>query len=379
MKIAYCIPSIHHPSGIERVVLLKANHFADIFGYEVYIITTDGKDQEIYYPVSPKVKLIHLDINFYTIYRVPFIRRVWGYFLKQRIHKKRLKEVLFEIKPDIAISVLFREVKIITSIKDGSRKLGEFHFHKNAYPDPEMTHDLPIIKNLYHILMRRLLVYHVKLLDQFIVLTHQDRKQWSKLMDRITVISNPISFFPDQVSDCRSHKVIAVGRYCNQKGYDLLIKAWKLVSEKHPNWILQVYGGGEKEHFQPMVESLGLTQTCILESAVHNIDEKYRESSIHVLSSRDEGFGMVILEAMACGLPVVSFDCMCGPGEIIKNGEDGFLVEPENINELAEKIIYLIENEEIRIRMGQQARKNVERFKIEHVAQQWKDLFESIR
>ena len=246
MKIAYCIPSIYHPSGIERVVLLKANYFADVFGYDMYIITTDGKDKKTHYPVSPKVKQIHLDINFEELYRRPFIKRALGYYWRQRIHKKRLKKVLSEIKPDITISVLFREVKIINSIKDGSRKIGEFHFNKNAYPDPEMPDNPPFTKKVFNILMKRLLDYQVKKLDRFVVLTGQDSMKWSHLVDQITVIPNPLSFLPDQVSDFRSHKVIAVGRYCNQKGYDMLIKAWKLVSETHPDWLLQIFGGGEK-------------------------------------------------------------------------------------------------------------------------------------
>jgi len=363
---------------MERVVLLKANYFAEEFGYDVYIITTDDRDQKTYFPLSPKVKWIQLNINFNELFREPILKRVWIYFWKQRIHKKRLKKVLCEIKPDVAISLLFREVRIITSIKDGSRKMGEFHFSKKAYPDPEMHEKSPFIKRVLNNVMRRLLVYHLKKLDRFVVLTQQDSRQWSDTVKRITSIPNPISFFPDQVSDCRSRKVIAVGRYCRQKGYDILFEAWKIVSEKHPDWLLQIYGVGDKKSYQSLVDSLGITKSCILESVIPNIDEKYRESSIHVLSSRIEGFGMVILEAMACGLPVVSFDCECGPNEIIKNGEDGFIVEFGNIHELSEKIIYLIENEEFRIQMGQQARKNVERFKIEHVAQQWKNLFESI-
>ena len=114
-----------------------------------------------------------------------------------------------------------------------------------------------------------------------------------------------------------------------------------------------------------------------IEEVRQNIVEKYCESSIFVLSSRFEGFGMVIIEAMACGVPPVSFTCPCGPKDIITDGKDGLLVENGDIEGLADKICYLIEHEDVRRKMGIQARTDVERFKIEHIAREWKKLFET--
>jgi glycosyltransferase involved in cell wall biosynthesis len=147
---------------------------------------------------------------------------------------------------------------------------------------------------------------------------------------------------------------------------------------KHPDWILRIYGDGMREQLQQQIDSLGITASCILEPTVSNIVDKYCESSIFALSSRFEGFGMVIIEAMACGVPPVSFTCPCGPRDIISDGKDGLLVEDGNIEQLAEKISYLIENEDIRKKMGQQARMDVQRFRIENIAEQWKQLFESL-
>ena len=118
--------------------------------------------------------------------------------------------------------------------------------------------------------------------------------------------------------------------------------------------------------------------TLYLEEQTPDIIRNYCRSSIFVLSSRYEGFGMVITEAMSCGVPPVSFTCPCGPRDIIDDGKNGLLVENGNIEMLAEKICYLIENDEISRKMGQQARIDVERFKIEQIAEQWKQLFESL-
>ena len=158
----------------------------------------------------------------------------------------------------------------------------------------------------------------------------------------------------------------------------MLIKAWKIVSEQHPDWTLRIYGDGFREELQKLIDGLGISRSCILEHTVSNIVDKYCESSIFALSSRYEGFGMVLVEAMVCGVPPVSFACPCGPRDIIDDGNDGLLVPKENINKLAEKIGYLISHENIRKEMGQRARIHVERFKIDHIASQWKEHFNSL-
>jgi len=221
------------------------------------------------------------------------------------------------------------------------------------------------------------LIKELKKIDTFVVLSHEDKLKWREL-ENITVIHNPLSFFSEKTSDCNAKQVIAVGRYVPQKGFDILINAWNIVSQKHPEWILRIYGDGMRKELEEQIYSLRISNSCFLEHSVSNIADKYCESSIFVLSSRYEGFGMVITEAMACGVPAVSFACPCGPKDIIKNGIDGLLVENGNIQELADKICYLIEHEDVRKEMGKQARINVERFKIENIAMKWKELFDSL-
>lgn len=375
-KIAYCIPGLYYPSGMERALTLKANYLAAQKGkYEVYIIITEGRDKPPYYTLAPEVRLVQLDIRFDDLYTVPFFKKITGYFRKQKLFRKRLTECLQQIRPDITISLLRREINFINKINDGSIKLGEIHFSRTNYRDFKNNHLPAFLQKAVAHYWTSQLIRELKKLKRFIVLSEEDKIKWTEL-NNVSVIYNPLSFYPESVSDCSNKKVIAVGRYMPQKGFDLLIACWKMVSEKHPDWTLSIYGDGMREELQVQINSLNLQKSCFLEHAVTNITDKYLESSIFVLSSRYEGFGMVIIEAMACGLPPVSFTCPCGPRDIIQDGEDGLLAENGNITHLAEKICYLIEHEDERKRLGQVARRNVERFKIENIGRQWEQLFE---
>jgi len=377
MKIAYCLPSLYISGGMERVLTIKANYFADIFKYEVFIILTDGKDKKPYFPLSPKIHVIHLDLNYDHLYGQPLLKRTFRYFLKQRRFKNRLTKCLIDIKPDITVSMLRRDINFINSIHDGSKKIGEIHINKDNFRDFKGKDGVSFIKKKLAKLWMNQLVQELKKLDQFVVLSDEDKNKWHEL-DNVLVISNPLPFFPKQTAECVNRQALAVGRFAYEKGYDLLIEAWSIVAAKHPDWIIRVFGDGDKKQYQEQIDRLNLQETCILESATPNIIDKYLESSLFVLSSRFEGFGMVIAEAMACGIPVVSFACPWGPIHIIDDNKDGFLIEPGNEKKLADKIIYLIEHEEERKVMGQNARLNSERFRIEKIAEQWKTLFENL-
>lgn len=376
MKIAYCTPSLYIPGGVERILTTKVNYLADMSGYDIYIILTDGKGKEPYYKLSKKVHLINLDINFEELWGLSFIKKGMTYLRKQRIYKKALRDVLFEIRPDITVSLLRREINFITSINDGSMKFGELHVNRKNYRNFE-DNERNFIKDIFARLWMRQLVGKLKRLDRFIVLSKEDKHNWKELKN-VTVISNPIPFNTDKYSDMSTKNIIAVGRFVYQKGFDLLLKAWQKVLTKHQDWHLYIYGKGDKTQYLKYAHEHKLTNLH-LEEAVPNIIDKYCNSSIFVLSSRFEGFGLVLAEAMSCGLPSVSFACPCGPRDIITDGEDGLLVPSENTDELAQKICYLIENEDIRSGMGEKARANMQRFKEESIMKQWITLFNSIQ
>ena len=377
MKIAYCIPALYNPSGMERVLTMKANYLA-LQGYEIHIILTDGGDKPPYFPLEKSVQVRQLDIDFEEPYHHPFWHRVWLYQKKMKALKKQLNACLCELKPDITVSLLRRDVNVINQMTDGSPKVGEIHFDRLHYRHFTASWMPTFIYSYVQKWWMGKLIRELKKLDKFVVLTHEDAAFWPEL-NNVIVVPNPTSFFPDTVSDCTRKQVIAAGRYVNQKGFDRLISAWQKVSSRHPDWVLKIYGdGGGRESLQQQITELGLNENCILEHSVSDIAVKFQESSIFVLSSRYEGFGLVIVEAMSCGLPVVSFACHCGPRDIITEETDGFLVPEGDIDGLAEKINLLIEEDHFRKNMGKMARLKAENYKMEKVGVQWTALFESL-
>ncbi|MEL5896305.1 glycosyltransferase family 4 protein [Bacteroides sp. GD17] len=377
VKIAYCIPALYYPSGMERVLTMKANFLAR-HGYEVHIIVTDGGDKSPAFPLETSIKVHQLDIDFEEPYHYPFVRRVWLYRKKMRVFRKELDACLHRIKPDITVSLLRRDINIINRMTDGSVKIGEIHFdrlHYRHFSAPWMPYFL------YCFIQRRwmaALIHELKKLSRFVVLTHEDAAYWPEL-ENVMVIPNPSSFFPEEQSECTAKQVIAVGRYVSQKGFDRLINAWQLVADRHPDWQLKIYGDGAmRTQLERQITALCLQDSCFLEGTVSDIDQKMRESSIFVLSSRFEGLSMVLIEAMACGLPVVAFACHCGPRDVISDGVDGYLVEDGNISALASRINELIENENMRQALGRNARKKALNYDMMSVGTLWMKLFDEL-
>ena len=372
MRIVYYLPSLYAPGGLERIITFKANYFAEhCEGYEVYVVTSEQIGRKPHFELSSKVKHIDLNVPFDWPFNQSHIEKLLKYPFRYYKFRKRFTQLLMELRPDITLSTIRRELKFIHRIGDGSAKIGEFHVTRYSYGFEKGRFLGKTIQKHWE----KKWVQNLKHLDKLVVLTHEEADFWPEL-NNVHVIHNPIITPTKGQSDCMAQQVIAAGRYAPQKGFDLLIEAWNIVHRKHPSWVLRIYGDGSlRGAFQQRINELGMTDTCILEPTVPNIADKYCESSVFVLSSRFEGFGMVITEAMACGVPPVSFACPCGPRDIIDDGKDGLLAENGNIEQLAEKISYLIEHEDIRKKMGRQAKVNAERFMMTNIAEQWKQLF----
>jgi glycosyltransferase involved in cell wall biosynthesis len=286
-------------------------------------------------------------------------------------------DYLMSVHPDITVSICRREINFITDIQDGSKKIAEIHFARPFYRKFQKSFFPEFLNEWISKQWIGSFVKNLKRLDKFVVLTEEDSLNWPEL-NNLVVIPNFVSSTTILRSSLSNKRVIAVGRYSWQKGFDMLIEAWKVVNTCHPDWQLDIYGSGDNTLYQKQADSFGLSSVVTCHGPVENVNEKYSESSLFVLSSRYEGFGLVLVEAMGVGLPVVSFACPCGPRDIVKDGETGILVSPSDVKGLAEKICFLIEHQDVRQSMGERAVVRAKMFSQEQVMQQWIESFESL-
>ena len=376
-KIVYCTPALYSAGGKERVVAAKANYFAEQFGYDVTIIVTDGNGGNSFFPLSPKVKVINFGLNFEELWNIPFSQKVYLYIKKQLKYSRLLKQELLRIKPDITITTLRREINFINSVKDGSRKIGELHLSRANYRDGEDS-GLNPFKWLFYKWWKKSVVCNFQQLDRFVVLTEAAVHEWPELSN-VQMIPDPLSLNSVIRNSLDSKRIIAVGRYSFEKGYDLLLKIWSIVEKRFEDWQLDIFGMGDPTPYVKMMDDLSIDKKrCRLNSSVVNVETEYLKSSILVQPSRTEGFGLAVIEAMACGLPVVSFDCENGPRSIISDGEDGFLVTPNDIDAFVEKLTLLMNDDNLRKQMGEKGNQKSERYSIDKIALQWRQLFDDL-
>ena len=215
-------------------------------------------------------------------------------------------------------------------------------------------------------------------LDRLVVLTSDAASEWPELTN-ITMIPDPLPIKVNNRSPLASKRVITIGRYSYEKGYDLLLRVWSIVEKKCTDWQLDVFAMGDPTPYVKIMDELSIDKKrCHLNSSVVDVESEYINSSILVQPSRTEGFGLVLVEAMACGLPVISFDCENGPRSIITEGEDGFLVNPYDVDSFAERLVQLMNDNELRYKMGEKGQKKSQLYQIDSVGRQWKQLFDEI-
>lgn len=369
MRLMFCIKQIDNPGGMEKVLIERCNYFIkkDV---EIAIVVTDGLSYNSFFYIDNQIKIKNLDINYSQDKEKNIFFRIFNFFFKQQKHKKRLRKFISEYKPDIITSFGNEDKYLLNKINYKCKKILEHHFEKN-FLLRKGEKGLHKLKNIY------LTKKEEKLLnkyDEFLVLTKEDKEQWNN--EKIKVIYNPISFYPEKKASLENKKVISVGRLEYQKGYDILIDVWKKVIEQKKDWILEIYGDGIlKKELEEKIQELNLSKNLFLKGKEKNIEKRYLESSIYLMTSRFEGMPMVLLEAQSYGLPIVSFDCPCGPRDIITDSRDGFICKFGDIDTMVKKLIYLMNYEKERKEFGNRARKNVKQFEKEKIMKEWEKLY----
>lgn len=375
--IVFCTPALYSAGGVERVVSYKASYFAEQLGYDVTIIVTEGKGRDCYFPLSDKVKVINFELGFEALWQASFVKKIILYLTKQRQYKKLLKRELMCIRPDFTITTLRREINFLSDIPDGSKKIGELHVDRANYRNFATNKQNPI-KQVFSRWWSNSLLDHIRRLDKMVLLTDSAMYDWPELDNKIK-ISDPLPFLIDEKSSLLCKRIISIGRFDYEKGNDLLLQVWKKVEKQMPDWQLDIYGNGNREPYLLQMRQLEIDSSrCHLYEPINDVKKEYLNSSVFVLPSRYEGFGLVLIEAMACGVPVVSFDCENGPRSIITNGADGFLIPTFDIDAFADKLLLLMRDENLRRQMGEKAQKSAAKYDIDSIGLQWKQLFDEL-
>lgn len=363
MKLLYITNQICGAAGLERVLSIKASYLADKLDYEVHILTLNQRDNPLFYNFSNK--LIYHDI----VQNGNIVNSTFQYL-------KGIREIVKKINPEI-ISVCDDGLKgffVPFFIKKPCPMIYERHVSKQV----EVKNDK---KNYFSSLFQKakytLMQFGAKKFDAFVVLTNGNLNEWE--LKNILVISNPLPFLPKAPSKLNNKTVLAVGRQSYQKGYDRLLESWQKVTEKHSDWKLEIYGKIDNSlNLKATASKLGISDYVNFYKPIKNIEDKYKEASIYVMSSRFEGFGMVLIEAMSYGLPCVSFDCPHGPSDIISQYEDGLLVKNNDIESFAKSINELIENTQLREEIGKKAEVKAKKYLPEKIMKEWDTLFKSL-
>lgn len=376
MRIVYNIAGMYRPSGMERVLADKAN-WLTAHGHEVFIFTTEQKGRPIVFPLDKSIRVVDFGIGYEDNNGSSLWDKIIHYPGKQRKHRKALAKALMEIHPDITISMFCNEVNFLPSIKDGSHKLLEVHFSRFKRLQYGREGLWAIVDRFRSWQEEK----QIKKYERFVVLTEEDKNNWGE-SNQIVHIPNFVSFHNQSPATLDTRIVMAIGRFTHQKGLERLIEAWYLVITrlgKDSGWILSLVGDGElREELQSQISRLGLTDSVILGHSELDMEKVYRGSSILALSSRYEGFGLVLIEAQAFGVPAVAFACQCGPRDIITDGENGILVPEGDVVGLADGLIKLMTDDDLRKRMGRNAWENAFRWEAGPIMEQWMKLFEEV-
>lgn len=355
MHIVFLLHDIHFGGGGERVTVNIANRLVED-GYQVTIVSLSSCKSSNIFTLDNRIAIKYLNFHFENGFNLP--QKIASVF-KVGSHFRQYTDqtVILGIGtyPSLLLALLSKRENIKT--------IGCQH---NSYV---------AVKHLWSFL--RQLFFHR--LSALVSLTEQDLPKLKKLNPNSYVIPNSVSFIPDKSAQLDNKIILAIGRMDYNKGYDLLLDVFEKLTLSHPDWNLRIIGDGPlKEKIISRVEVSGLTNNVEILPATNQIIDHYLQSSIYLMTSRTEGLPMVLLEAMACGLPIVSFNCETGPSDIITNNKNGYLIDCFNVEEMTEKVAILCADPEKRKKFGDYGRESIKRFLPEEIALKWDMLFRKI-
>lgn len=371
--LCFVIGNYNNGGGTERVLSEVANGLVE-HDYKVTILSL-GRGLSPRFSTDEQIYLRELNIarnarkkkekqNFFAS-EIQYL--IWKQRLRKNIYKK-IYSTLQEIGPDVVIAV---DIILYEYIEYSRRKLG---FKAIAWEHFCLEGRNGVFLNWSRYLATRYA-------DRVVVLSNSDLEAYQKKYPnarKLQCIYNPITYTPRYNADMENHVIVAAGRLVNEKGFDLLIDVWSQLGDQIGDWELRIYGEGvERKKLQTMIEERSLKNISLCGFS-HNLRDDLAKASIFACSSRLEGWGLVLIEALSNGIPCVSFNCKVGPKEIIDDGVNGILVPSENTGIFAKKLLLLMRDDELRHRYSSNAHKDLYKFSKSEIVGQWKALIETI-
>ncbi|MFF2508594.1 glycosyltransferase family 4 protein [Streptomyces sp. NPDC058067] len=378
MQISFLIHNAYGIGGTIRTTYNLANTLAEQHDVEVVSVLRH-RDQPVFRP-DPRVRVRHLvdirkgapgyegDSPEYRTPATTFPRAEGRYDQYNALTDRRIAEHLGSVDADVVVGTRpGLNVHLARQTRRGPIRVGQEHLTLDSHTPA----------------LRRQLRAVYPRLDALTTTTEADARAYRAKMRlpgvRIEAVPNPVPAPGLEPADGSGKWVVAAGRLAPVKRYDLLVRAFDQVRAERPDWRLRIYGSGkQKDKLRALIDELGLYNHVFLMGPAHPIEPEWAKGSIAAVTSSLESFGMTIVEAMRCGLPVVATDCPHGPGEIIDNGVDGRLVEVGNVEAISGGLLELINNDALRARMASAALKDSERFDPARIAERYESLFGSL-
>jgi len=358
MRIAFVVGDISSSGGIERVTSILSKVLVSR-EYHITIISLFKAHEHLQYKFLENIDIQYLSNKKYAIKKAGGFSRLWMFI-----------NILFKLRSSIKnlpVDILIGQgfpVNFILWLTGFRKKLIACeHVNYNYYSDFIQRIRIRIYKSCLHV----------------VTLTKDDTDNYKIFLNNVSLIPNPVELSTKKVSDLSSTQIISVGRLETAKGFDMLLHASKEVFQKYPNWTLNIFGSGIlEEKLLNLKNELGLQENVFFRGTTKNIEKEYLSSSLYVLSSRYEGFGMVLVEAASCGLPIIAFDCPTGPKDILID-DNGVLVPPNDIVSLTNAMIDMIDNKEKREFYASKGQSIAKRYLPENICDQWENLFSRLK
>lgn len=356
----------------------KINWLADNSEYEVYLVLTDGGMGLGRYELSPRVKIVNLDINYDELKGMNVFGRILLKKKKLYQYRGRLKKFLCKIRPMATVSSMGQELHFLSYIDDGSLKIYEVHYDKRSRTKFLRNSFLVKAYRTYDWMRFSFLFLTMKRRDVLVADSESMRQKWDKGFKRVMMIPNPLKEYPPVRGQQESKKVMAIGDYKPEKGFEHLIDMWERLVRRYPDWRLHLYGDGDQTRYREMIKTKHMGKAIQCYERPDEPFEIYPKYALFVQAYEFDKYGRHLMEAMAHSIPCVAYNVPYGPKDLIRDEENGFLVKPNCLMDLSLKVGLLIRNTELRERMGKQAHADVCKYELGEVMREWIKLYESI-